>query len=245
MAYGASDVCVLCAFSTVLLDFRTKSIMSNYTSEIQRLVNTALAELAGEHQSGKLVDAPIANNHFLVRWVTKALKGQRFDRCVVADLTRWQKAGRSKGNDAALLPTFQRISAFYASFFAQEGAPKAITDKQIEAFLDEMENAGWEVSTSDPIVGCGKVQIFTEGQNSLALCAQQCENCFDGELLVKPMSWFVRGHHAGFVEKASAAGFMVHKVTDYKSNVKYHGEYLVFPSNLGNQLAEIPLSFTC
>ena len=57
------------------------------------------------------------------------------------------------------------------------------------------------------------------------------------------MSWFVRGNHADFVEKASQAGYMVHKVTDYKSMVKYHGEYLIFPANEGNQLAEIPLSF--
>ncbi|MDW2095388.1 DUF2913 family protein, partial [Vibrio sp. 1866] len=27
------------------------------------------------------------------------------------------------------------------------------------------------------------------------------------------------------------------------SMVKYHGEYLIFPANEGNQLAEIPLSF--
>jgi hypothetical protein len=58
------------------------------------------------------------------------------------------------------------------------------------------------------------------------------------------MSWFVRGNHAQFVEMAMKAGFMVHKVTDYKSNVKYHGEYLVFPNNQGNQLAEIPLNFS-
>ncbi|KGK16595.1 alpha-acetolactate decarboxylase [Vibrio navarrensis] len=219
--------------------------MSNYTTEIQRLVNTALQELEAEHRAGKLADAPVANNHFLVRWVTKALKAQRFHRCVVDDLTRWQKAGRSKGNDAALLPTFKRISAFYASFFCADKEPAVITDKQIEAFLDQMEQADWEVSTAEPLVGCGKVQIFTEGQHSLALCAQQCESCFDGDTLVKPMSWFVRGNHAEFVAKATEAGFMVHKVTDYKSNVKYHGEYLIFPANLGNQLAEIPLSFQC
>ncbi|MGD8112689.1 DUF2913 family protein [Vibrio sp. TRT 21S02] len=217
--------------------------MSVYTIEIQKLVNSALAELRAEHQSGKLADAPVSNNHFLVRWVTKALKGQRFDRSVVGDLTRWQKAGRSKGNDAGLIFIFKRISAFYASFFTEGETPAAITDKQIEAFLDAMEASEWEVSTGEPLVNCGKVQIFTEGQNSLALCSEQCEDCFDNETLVKPMSWFVRGNHAEFVEKATAAGFMVHKVTDYKSNVKYHGEYLIFPANMGTQLAEIPLSF--
>ncbi len=217
---------------------------TSYSEEIQHVVNSALSELAEEHRSGKLANAPVANNHFLVRWVTKALKNQRFARCVGDDLTRWQKAGRSKGNDAALMTVFERISAFYRQFFTQHTSEQPIKDSDIEAFLDHMESLGWEVSTSEPLVGVGKVQIYTDGQNSLALCSEQCDNCFDGEDMVKPMSWFVRGHHAGFVEAATQAGFMVHKITDYKSNVKYHGEYKIFPGNLGNQLPEIPLSFT-
>ncbi|WNJ97115.1 DUF2913 family protein [Vibrio ruber] len=218
--------------------------MMTYHDEIQRLVNTALAELAQAHQRGQLVNAPVANNHFLVRWVTNALKQQRFHRCVGDDLTRWQKAGRSQGNDAALERVFQRISAYYRLFFAPDAsAEQPITDQQIELFLDTMTEAGWEISTSEPLVGCGKVQLFTASPNSLALCAQQCEACFDGSLLTQPMSFFVRGNHAQFVELAWQAGFMVHKQTDYKSNVKYHGEYWIYPGNRGKQLAEIPLGF--
>ncbi|GAK82701.1 hypothetical protein JCM19238_244 [Vibrio ponticus] len=217
--------------------------MAEYTVEIQKLVNAALEDIHAEHQAKKLVNAPVANNNFMIRWVTKALKSQRFHRCVVDDLTRWQKAGRTKGNDSNLMFTFERISSFYRDFFPVEQDAKVIKDSDVEAFLDVMEQAGWEVSTSEPLVGVGKVQLFTEGQNSLALCSEQCEKCFDGELLVKPMNWFVRGNHALFVEAASKAGFMVHKVTDYKSNVKYHGEYIVFPENKGAQLAEIPISY--
>ncbi len=216
---------------------------AQYTQEIQRLVNSALEELAQQHRSGKLVDAPVANNLFLLRWVTKALKSQNFHRCVGDDLTRWQKSGRSKGNDAALQRIFERISAFYRHFVADAEQCDPITDSDIETFLDQMEQAGWEVSTSEPIVGAGKVQLFTEGQNSLALCANQCESCFDGSILVEPMSWFVRGNHNQFIELAFQAGFMVHKVTAYKSNLKYHGEYLIFPANRGEFLAEIPLGF--
>lgn len=47
--------------------------MANYHLEIQNVVNTALAELEAEHKAGKLANAPVANNHFLVHWVTKAL----------------------------------------------------------------------------------------------------------------------------------------------------------------------------
>ncbi|CAK4068159.1 MULTISPECIES: DUF2913 family protein [Vibrio] len=217
--------------------------MSEYTIEIQKLVNTALAELAAEHKSGKAVNAPAANNLYLLRWVTRAIKAQRFPRVVSGDLIRWQKMGRSKGNDAGLMMTFERISKYYAQFFPEGQQDRVIKDHEINAFIDMMEEQGWEVTTSEALVDCGKIQIFTEGPNSLAMCTEQCESCFDGEVMIKPMNWFVRGHHADFIEKASAAGFMVHKVTDYKSNVKYHGEYLVYPDNRGEHLAEIPLSF--
>ncbi|NLS11391.1 DUF2913 family protein [Vibrio sp. SM6] len=217
-------------------------LTNQYSSEIQSVVNSALSELAEEHRAGRVVNAPVANNHFLVRWVTKAIKEQRFNRVVSADLLRWQKAGRSKGNDAALLSTFRRISALYGQFFPANETPKVLHDATVEQFLDVMEQAGWEVSTSEPLVNVGKVQIFTDGQNSLALCANQCESSFDGSVMVKPMNWFVRGNHNQFVESATEAGFLVHKVTDYKSNVKYHGEYLIYPENQGMQLAEIPMS---
>lgn len=61
-----------------LLDLRKKSVVSDYYLEIQNVVNSALAELDAEHRSGKLVNAPVANNHFLVHWVTKALKANVF-----------------------------------------------------------------------------------------------------------------------------------------------------------------------
>ncbi|WP_394144088.1 DUF2913 family protein [Vibrio atypicus] len=216
--------------------------MSEYTIEIQNLVNTALTELDAEHKSGKAVNAPAANNLYLLRWITRAIKAQRFHRVVSGDLIRWQKMGRSKGNQASLMSTFQRISKFYGQFLPQGQEDRIIKDKEINDFIDMMEQQGWEITTSEELVDCGKVQIFTDGPNSLAMCTEQCESCFDGETMIKPMSWFVRGHHADFIEKAAEAGFMVHKVTDYKSNVKYHGEYLVYPNNRGLHLAEIPLS---
>ncbi|MCL9781925.1 DUF2913 family protein [Vibrio sp. S4M6] len=216
--------------------------MADYIFEIKRLVDSALSELSEQHKSGKLVDAPMPNNHFLVRWITKSIKTQRFARCVYEDLSRWQKLGRSKGNAASIDSTFSKISKLYNAFFPSEKDIKEVLDSQIETFLDEMEQMGWEVSTSEPLTGVGKVQIYTEGQNSLALCSTQCESCFDAEQLVKPMSWFVRGNHQEFIDKAYQCGFLVHKVTDYKSVVKYHGEYLIFPANKGDRLAEIPFS---
>ncbi|PWI33991.1 alpha-acetolactate decarboxylase [Vibrio albus] len=225
--------------------------MADYYIELQNVVNTALKELEEEHRKGKLANTPVSNTHFLVRWVTRSLKTQRFPRCVGDDLTRWQKAGRSKGTASDLLFTFKNISAFYQSFFPIEKEPVAITDADIETFLDRMEQDGWSVCTEYDLTE--KTQIFSEGDNSLVLCANQCVSCFladeqgqessQPEMLIKPISMFVRGNHARFVQLATDAGFLVHKRTDYKSIVKYHGEYLIYPFNKGTQLAEIPIGF--
>ncbi|USD64167.1 DUF2913 family protein [Vibrio sp. SCSIO 43136] len=221
--------------------------MAMYHQEIQKLANCALEEMRAEHATGKLVNAPVSNNHFLVRWVTKALKTQRFDRCVGDDLTRWQKQGRSKGNQAGIERVFSDISAMYGKLLPADTQHKEIWDKDINDFIDAMEAKGWGVCTEYDL--SEKIQLFTDGENSFALCNTQCDDCFETtegdelEPLVKPMSWFVRGHHAEFVRLATEAGFLLHKVTDYKSKVKYHGEYLIYPKNHGPSLAEIPIGY--
>jgi len=216
--------------------------MALYSVEIQNVVNSALDDLDRQHKNGKLVDSPVSNTHFLVRWVTLSLKNHLFDRCVRDDLVRWQKLGRSKGTKSDLVFTFRNISKFYAQRLPIEQNPKIITDSDIEMFMEMMEKKHWGVSTEFDLTE--KIQVFTDGDNSLLLCAKQCDDCFDGgSELVKPMSFFVRGHHAEFVRLASEFGFILHKRTDYKSIVKYHGEYLIYPKNQGNQLAEIPIGF--
>lgn len=213
-----------------------------YSVEIQNVVNSALAELDEQHQKGKVANAPVSNTHFLVRWITLSLKTQRFDRCVRDDLVRWQKTGRSKGTKSEMVFMFRNISRFYAQLIPIDQEPKVITDSDIEAFMELMEKEGWGVSTEFELTE--KIQVFTEGDNSFLLCAKQCDDCFEGGAeLVKPMSFFVRGHHAEFIRLASEFGFMLHKRTDYKSVVKYHGEYLIYPKNQGTQVAEIPIGF--
>lgn len=211
-----------------------------YSVEIQNVVNSALAELKELHDTKKLANTPITNTHFLARWVTKSIKSQGFDGCVKNDLIRWQKLSRSKGAGSELVSLFERISALYHRLLPIEQASKPVTDKQIEMFMDHMEAQGWEVVNEFELTE--KIQVFADQPNSFVLCAKQCEECFDGENLTKPMSFYVRGNHIAFVEEASKSGFLLHKQTDYKSIVKYHGEYVVFPNNVGKSLAEIPKS---
>ncbi len=210
-----------------------------YSVDIQNVVNSALEELQLEHNKGKLANTPVSNTHFLLRWVTRSLKTQRFPHTVRHDLERWQKMGRSQGSQADLMSAFRIISTFYGQFLPPDDEPKAILDSDIEAFLEVMEQHGWGVSTEFELTE--KIQVFTDGENSFLLCAKQCDDCFEGgSELVKPMSFFVRGDHTEFIKLAAESGFLLHKQTDYKSVVKYHGEYLIYPNNQGPKLAEIP-----
>lgn len=219
-----------------------RELKMQYSLEIQNVVNGALSELKQQHAAGKLADTPITNTHFLARWVTKSIKSQCFNSCVKDDLLRWQKASRSKGAGSDLLGIFERISELYQRLvpIGEEHVP--ILDVHIEAFMDHMESVGWEVVNEFELTE--KTQIFADQPNSFVLCAKQCDDCFEGSDLVKPMSFFVRGNHTAFVLEASNNGFLVHKQTDYKSIVKYHGEYRIFPKNEGNKLAEIPFKFS-
>ncbi len=217
-------------------------LISRHYIDIQNVVNTALKELELEHNKGKLANTPVSNTHFLLRWMTRSLKTQRFPNTVSQDLVRWQKMGRSQGSQSDFMSIFKTISTFYRQFLPLNDKPKAILDSDIETFLEVMEQHEWGVSTEFELTE--KIQVFTDGENSLLLCAKQCDDCFEGgSELVKPMSFFVRGNHSEFIKLATESGFLLHKQTDYKSVVKYHGEYLIYPNNQGPKLAEIPNGF--
>lgn len=218
----------------------------DYSEEIHDVVRCALDELLKQHQTNKLADTPITNTHFLARWITTSIKKQRFSTKVKADLLRWQKKSRSQGASANLLAEFKAIDRLYSAFFGLDSKNQIkgegeVTDKQIEDFMDHIEKQGFEVVNEFEVLD--KIQVFSDGPNSFVLCALECEKCFEDVNLVRPMRFFVRGNHAQFIEQATSHGFLLHKQTDYKSKVKYHGEYTIFPKNKGNKLAEIPLSY--
>lgn len=216
----------------------------SYAQQLMALIECALQELGQEQKSGKLANTPVSNTNFLLRWITKSIKQQRFSKLMAKDLLAWQKEGRSQGSKTQLHQRFVTLNEFYRLYFPQDSEPAAVKDKQIEQLMDVMEELGWSVSNEYDLTESSKSQLFTEGESSFVLCADQCESCFDGgEDLVRPMSFYVRGDHAQFIKHATHCGLMLHKQTDYKSKVKYHGEYLIYPANQGQQLAEIPFGF--
>lgn len=212
-----------------------------YYQEIQHVVNQGLAELNEEQARGRVPKNPVSETHFIVRWVTKAIKTHRFDRCVVKDLMGWQQEGRSKGTSAGLKVRFEHISALYGRVVPVDSDVEKITQDEITALLAQFEDESWFVVTDHEI--SGKAKLFSDGDNSLVVCKAKLESVFDAGVLVKPLTCYVRGNHNEFLEMTAKAGLLVHKKSDYKSIVKYHGEYQIWPENQSSELAELPLSF--
>ncbi|WP_413702098.1 DUF2913 family protein [Psychromonas sp. KJ10-10] len=95
--------------------------------------------------------------------------------------------------------------------------------------------------TTDLVVG-KKLNRHSGGANSLIICAEEYSKCFDEEgILIKPISLYVRGDLPELVEYAFAQNLLLHKMTDYKSKVKYHGEFIIYPNNDGDKLPEFPV----
>jgi hypothetical protein len=224
--------------------------MRSYAEQLLEMVNAGLADLATEHKAGKLANTSVVNTNFILRWISKSIKQKRFETLMAKNLMAWQKQGRSQGTKTNMYQTFTNISDFYGLFFPQGNYEKPVLDTQINQLMDAMEALGWSVNNEFDLTGTAKSHVFTDGDSSFVMCADECESCFAGaqegdeiEELVRPMSFYIRGHHVQFIEQAARCGLMLHKRTDYKSKVKYHGEYLVYPKNQGLQIAEMPLGF--
>lgn len=217
----------------------------HYYQEVQHAINAALGDLQESKDSGRLPKNPVSANHFLIRWVTTAIKSQRFNRCIAKELMTWQKEGRTKGTGTELPIRFEHYSRLYGELAPVETVTP-ITKEAILAWSEFLEeDKEWCVTTEYEVLE--KASLFSDGDHSLIICSTQLESCFDGEEgsaeLVKPLTCYVRGNHHEFIESAYEHGLIVHKRSDYKSKVKYHGEYLIFPNNHGLQLGEIPFSF--
>jgi hypothetical protein len=211
---------------------------SVYYQEIQHVVNQSLKEMREQQNRGRVPKNALSETHFLVHWVTKALKTHQFDRCVVPDLMKWQKQGRTKGASSDLLNTFIRISDLYARVTPLESERVPLTESDFEALIHGLEALDWIAEIDEEL--SGKIRFDSDGENSLVFCSKQLATVFTDELLVAPISCYVRGDHQQFLQMATEAGILMHKQSDYKSIVKYHGEYVIHPNNIASQLAEMP-----
>ncbi|WP_064603428.1 DUF2913 family protein [Photobacterium sp. J15] len=214
--------------------------MANFYQEIYKLVSDGLNELAESVQSGKTPGNPVSETNFLNLWVTKVIKQQRYHHCVAKTLLGWQQQARSMGKNAQLKQQFDHIRQTLAGIPREENdEAKPTTAAQIHSLYEKLEQADWVVATEYEVNR--KVTHHTDGQASLVVCAKQYkESVSEQGEVVKPLSFYIRGDVREFVDAAYEQGLLMYKVTDYKSIVKYHGEYMVYPVNAGMCLPELP-----
>lgn len=211
----------------------------SYTIEIKRLASLALSELNDALTQKKIPTNPISEEGFLCRWVATASKKQRFLPCVNEDLKRWTQQGRSMGKNANLKAQLTEINQFYTRVFTQDDEHPAITKNQFDQFVLSLKDADWMIHTEFDIDR--KVRVISDGQDSFAVCNTAFTQAFDEtDTLTKPLSLYFRGHEPWFVAKAFEHQLLLKKITHYKSIVKYHGEYQIWPNNQMNALCVIP-----
>jgi len=211
--------------------------MTNFSTSIYQVVTTALNDLDKAQSNGKIPRNPLSETHFLAAWTTNSMKKKRFESDVLPTLKIWQRKARSLGKNAALVSTFNAIKASYEHVFDQNLQPKAVTKNQVIELCDQLSALDWMVNT-DLEVG-DKLNRHSGGKASLIICTNEFNDNFEDNILQKPISLYIRGELPQALEIALSQSLLLHKVTEYKSKVKYHGEYLIFANNNGDFLPEL------
>ncbi|OOF04778.1 hypothetical protein BZG80_07285 [Salinivibrio sp. MA440] len=211
----------------------------SYVITIQTVMAAAFDELAAAIDAKKVADAPAAREVFLGRWVAQAVKKQRFHHSVKADLQRWTQRARSAGTQAGLEAEFRHIQQLYTQWFPVDEPASPVQHTQLQQMIDSAREAGWMLHTQTPIDR--KVKIVSEGQHSLVVCPEATQAAFNAEgHLAHPLSIYVRGPEIDVMNWAHQAKLAPTKVTAYKSIVKYHAEYRLWPDNHADCLMVMP-----
>lgn len=212
-----------------------------FSQEVYKLINNALTELTASQASGRTPHNPLSEAHYLGAWVTNAIKKKRFDSIVLATLKGWQRQARSLGKDAGLKGQFTYLKKCYSRVLDAQEEVQAVHIEQFHQLYAALDNEQWLVTT-DLTVG-DRLNRHSGGKESLIVCTEQMQNSFNEQgLLIKPVSLYIRGNQQTVVDFAFAQSLLLYKITDYKSKVKYHGEFIVYPNNDGESLPEFPVA---
>ena len=212
-----------------------------FSQEIYTLISSALNDLEASQASGRTQKNALNEAHFLGAWVTTSMKTKRFDRIAVPTLKAWQSKARSLGKNAGLKNQFAYLLDCYNQVLDTDKKVQAVNYSQVEALVKQLETEQWMVNT-DLVVG-NKLNRHSGGAASLIICEQEMLNNFDEQgVLIKPLSVYLRSDLQVLVKHAFEQNLLLHKITDYKSKVKYHGEFIIYPNNDGDKLPEFPIN---
>ena len=210
-----------------------------FSTEIYKLITTALTELTESQNARRTPHNPLSEAHYLGAWVTNTMKKKRFDSIMAPTLKVWQRQARSLGKNAGLKRQFTYLEKCYSDVLDAQKQVQAVHKNQLEKLYAKLEEDQWLVTTDLPVGE--KLNRHSGGKESLIVCAQQMESCFDEQgLLINPISLYIRGNQQNMIDFAFTQNLLLYKKTDYKSKVKYHGEFVVYPNNDGYSLPEFP-----
>ncbi|MDP2559885.1 DUF2913 family protein [Psychrobium sp. 1_MG-2023] len=211
-------------------------MMVMFKDELLRLVSLGLEELEKSQQSGKTPNNPLSENHFFSVWVSKAIKEQRFDKAVALILKEWQQQARTLGAGAQLKQCFSDLMHTYLNLKQRSKAESA--QSNFEQLQSQLNEAKWQVSVTE--LHPKKNTIHSDGLSSFVVDESCIERAFDERgAQLSNISCFIRGDSELFIKQAYLLGWLAFKVSDYKSIVKFHGEYVLTANNNKAQLPEV------
>ncbi|WP_354625786.1 DUF2913 family protein [Psychromonas sp. MME2] len=213
--------------------------MAFFSQEIYTLVNSALTDLAASQATGKTPKNALSEAHYFAAWITTAIKNKRFDSILLETLKDWQKQVRSLNKNARLKEQFIHLQHCYKQILDEQNQVKNIDKSQLIQLFSALESKDWLVTT-DLVVG-DRLNRHSGGKNSLIVCVQQLNDCFDEQqILTKPLSLYLRGEQQCAIDLAFTENIFLYKKRAAKSNVKFHNEYLICAKNDGDSLPELP-----
>lgn len=207
-----------------------------FKQHLLSVVSEGLADLTQAQALGKVPKNGPSESHFFSVWVGQAIKNKRFDIAVIDILKTWQQQARTLGAGADLKNTFIRLQQTYQGLSDNGEGELSRTD--LDALLALLETSQWQV-TSDTVI-IKKMSIKSHGVSSFVVAPSVLANGFD---LKSRVVCYVRGEQQQFIDLCYQLGILTFKVTDYKSPVKFHGEFMLEKQNNCRVLPEIPSQY--
>jgi len=205
-----------------------------FKDQLLAVVSQGLSELEQSQSRGKVPKNALSESHFFSVWVGQSMKQKRFDISVLEILKTWQQQARTMGAGANLRQVFLQLNSTYANL----SHDKNIGRGEVDLLLAALTNQDWQVATD--VVVTKKMSMSSQGLSSIVICANEYERAFSKK---GQLHCYVRGQQQEFIDACYELGILVFKVTDYKSAVKFHGEFILDTANNHNQLAQIPTKY--
>jgi len=205
-----------------------------FREHLYQLSIDALESLNIAQANGKVPNNPLSESHFFSVWVSKSLKEKLFDVSMMPLLKQWQQRARTQGAGANLKNEFESIKRTYQGL---DTTDHLITKVQVESLIEALTILDWQINIESHIGK--KHSVRKEKHSSLVVDNNSLNAKFNSEgILSSPISLFIRGDNRAFIENAYKLGILVYKVTDYKSIVKFHGEFVIAPNNSFKDMPE-------